>query len=392
MSPTHCLFFRGILLEILLLHGLYYPGAAAGDRALWTLLSIYAAGAAALFWRARGRPLSRASSPAWFLADILAVSAALASSRGVASDFYVAYFLVILASALVRRPAYSFLVGGLSCLIYGWLTVPSLEAAMAPASLLRLSLLLTTTLLSALVTESAAGAQRSMSEEYSRRIAWLERLSLAGRIAASALHELKTPLSTILLTAERARRRAPAVADSFRIIEEETERINLILKDFLDFTRPSELSLAPVELLELVSEAYKKISAGIDPEAITFSSSIPAGTGVLASRRHLEQVLLNLFDNAIEAMPLGGALKVSAARRGPWIELSIADTGMGITPEVRPRLEEPFASTRLGKGGHGLGLYVIRWIVEKHGGEFALESPGLRRGSTAVLRLRPIKS
>ncbi len=389
MSPTHCLIFRGILLEILLLHGLYHPGAAAGDRPLWGLLAAYAAAAAALFWRGRGRPSSRARSPAWFLADILAVSVVLASSRGVSSDFHVAYFLVILASALVRRPGYSFLVGGLSCLIYGWLTLPSLASALAPASLLRLSLLLTTTLLSALVTESAAIAQSAVTDEYSRRIAWLERLSTAGRIAASALHELKTPLSTILLTAERARERAPAVADSLKTIEEEAERIHLILNDFLDFTRPSELALAPVELGEMIGEIYKKISAGIDPEAIAFTNAVPAGTVVMASRRHLEQVLLNVFDNAIEAMPLGGALSVSAARKGPWVEVTVVDNGMGITPEVRPRLEEPFASTRLSKGGHGLGLHVVRWIVEKHGGEFTLESAGPRRGTTAVLRLRP---
>ncbi len=389
MSPTHCLFFRGILMEILLLHGLYYPGAESGDRALWALLWIYALGAAALFLRGRGRPQSRARSPAWFLADILVVSVALASSRGVSSDFYVAYFLVILASALVRRPAYSFLVGGLSCLIYGWLTLPSLEAALAPSSFLRLSLLLTTTLLSALVTESAAQSQQSLSEEYSRRIAWLERLSLAGRIAASALHELKTPLSTILLTAERARGLAPALADSFHAIETEAERIHLILKDFLDFTSPSELALAPVPLTEMVGESWKKISAGIDPEAIVFTNAVTPDAAVMASRRHLEQVFLNLFDNAIEAMPMGGALTVSAVGRGPWIEVAIVDSGMGISAETMPRLEEPFSSTRLGKGGHGLGLYVIRWIVEKHGGEFHLESPGPRLGTTAVLRLRP---
>lgn len=397
MSSTHFLFFRGVLFEILLLQALYQPETAAWSPWLWALLAGYASYALALFMQTRRQPSSRADSPWWFLGDITAITLVLQATQGVSSDFYVAYFLVILASALMQRAAYSFLVGGVCCLVYGSLTLPSWETALAPAHLLRLSLLLTTTFLSALVSEAAHKAQRSLREEYGERMAWLERLSLAGRIAAEVLHEVKTPLNTILIRAERARQLLkrpqpePQIGESLAAIEEEAERISLILADFLDFTRPAKLSLAPVALRSLVEKACEKITAGIDPGAIRFENRLDPGTMVLASERHLTQVFLNLFDNAIQAMPLGGTLTVSEAWKDGRVEIAVADAGMGIPAHLLERLREPFFTTRSQEGGHGLGLGVTRWIVEKHGGELRIHSPGPKQGTTIFLTL-PLKS
>ncbi|MBI5208524.1 MAG: HAMP domain-containing histidine kinase [Elusimicrobia bacterium] len=393
MNAHHFLLFRSVLLGILVLQTVYRPAASHAGPWLAVVLSGYAVASLVLFQRSRLGKLSQALASWTFLVDIAATTMVLGATHGASGDFYVAYFLVILSSCLSGKVGHSFIVGGVACLVYGALSLPSLDCAEATTFLLRLSLILATTFFAAAVVDGTRIVQESADDRYRERLTWLERLSMAGRIAASVLHELKTPLNTILLNAEAVRkdlggREGPREsADRLRLIEDEVERASAILSDFLDFTGESEFLLAPVPLRRLVEETYRKLSPGIATDVIEFRDELAEGDAVRGSERHLAQVFLNILDNAILAMPFGGRLEVRGSRRQGMLEVSVRDTGVGIAADMLPRIFEPFATTRARKGGHGLGLFVVRWIVQKHGGDVVFRSEGPMRGAEVLVTL-----
>jgi signal transduction histidine kinase len=113
---------------------------------------------------------------------------------------------------------------------------------------------------------------------------------------------------------------------------------------------------------------------------------------VLAGERHFHQVLAIVLINALDAMPFGGRLEVRAERRGPDARVTLTDTGVGIEPQVLARLFQPFATGRSESGGTGLGLNVARWIMHKHGGDVAIASAGIGKGTTVTLTLKMLDS
>jgi signal transduction histidine kinase len=109
---------------------------------------------------------------------------------------------------------------------------------------------------------------------------------------------------------------------------------------------------------------------------------------VLASERHFHQVLTIVMINALDAMPFGGRLDMNAERVGENAQVTLTDTGVGIDPPALKRLFEPFATGRSETGGTGLGLNVARWIMNKHGGDVSISSPGIGKGTTVTLLLK----
>lgn len=383
MNPKHALLFRSVLLETLLLQALYQPQIGDIQFWLWPLLGFYAVYAIAL-----------SPGPWLFLGDILVTTLALVATGGISSDFYIAYFLVILGSCLLQKPSYSFFVGGAACLVYGIMAWPTLTTGAASTHLLRLSLLMTMTFFSALVVDTTRRSLERKTEEHQGQLVWLERLSLAGRLVASVLHDLKTPINTILMNAENTREllgrpeQKVRAEEQLRIIEEESDRVAQILRDFLEFTSPTDLKLVPLTLRPLVEKAYAKIAAGFAPDTVFFHNRVSPDTRVMASERHLLQIFINLFDNAVNAMPLGGNLEVSETKNNGVVDIRVADSGKGISPETLARLFAPFETTQSQEGGHGLGLFAARWIAQRHGGAIRIESAGLKKGACAVLTLR----
>jgi signal transduction histidine kinase len=114
----------------------------------------------------------------------------------------------------------------------------------------------------------------------------------------------------------------------------------------------------------------------------------PPDLTVLASERHLQQVLSILLINSLDAMPFGGRLDIGAERADGGARVTIVDTGVGIDPQVLLRLFQPFATGRAESGGTGLGLNVARWIMNKHGGDVGIASAGIGKGTTVVLTLK----
>jgi signal transduction histidine kinase len=161
------------------------------------------------------------------------------------------------------------------------------------------------------------------------------------------------------------------------IVGEEADRLNRMVGDLLDYSRPVRPSLEPVPLRPLLDEALAAARGqiGAPAEAVRVEIRIAAEAAtVRADARLLRQALINLFLNAHQAMPRGGLLDVRATRcaqdGGDVAEIAIRDSGAGIPAEAREKIFQPFFTTKA--MGTGLGLAVVKRIIEGHGGAVAL--------------------
>jgi two-component system, NtrC family, sensor kinase len=225
-----------------------------------------------------------------------------------------------------------------------------------------------------------------------RELARSQRLALAGQMAASVAHQVGTPLNVISGYVQMLRGRqedGSPDAERLRTIQEQIARVTTIVQSLLDRTRRPELVLrpyAPGELLEGLAELVRPSLVGHGIElGLEVAPALPA---VGADRVQLEQALLNLVSNAVDAMPGGGRLSLAARPDGDDVALVVGDSGAGIPLEDLSRVFEPLYTTKPPGRGTGLGLPILREIVEAHGGTVRLESRA-GEGTTAVVRLPP---
>jgi signal transduction histidine kinase len=204
-----------------------------------------------------------------------------------------------------------------------------------------------------------------------------EQLKAVGQLAAGAAHELRNPLTAIKMLVqtilEEAAERGLPVED-LAIIEGELRRMERCLHTFLDFARPPKPERRPFDLACVVEKAFPLLETRARRQGVTLHFAPPNKPfEVEADPEQIQQVLVNLMLNALDAMPGGGRLDVelSSAKDG-HVVLRVQDTGPGISPEVMPRLFEPFVSTK--ETGLGLGLVVSRRIAEAHGGSLRAAS------------------
>ena len=200
-----------------------------------------------------------------------------------------------------------------------------------------------------------------------------ERLATAGRLAATIAHEINNPLEAVTNLIYLARSAPARQARRYlEMVEEELSRIAHITKMTLGFYRESG-TLVPVDLADLVAEALSLYQAKLHAKGIRVHNQVERAQPILGSRGELRQVLANLVANALDVLPAGGALDISAGEAGGNVQLQVSDNGPGIPPENLNRVFEPFFTTKA-ELGTGLGLWVSRQIVEKHGGTIAVES------------------
>jgi two-component system NtrC family sensor kinase len=225
-----------------------------------------------------------------------------------------------------------------------------------------------------------------------RELARGQRLALAGQMAASVAHQVGTPLNVISGYVQMLRARqedGSPDGERLRTIQEQIDRVTAIVQSLLDQTRRPELVLrryAPGELLEGLAELVRPSLEGHGIElGLEVAPALPA---VGADRVQLEQALLNLVSNAVDAMPEGGRLSLAARPDGDGVALVVTDSGAGIPPDDLARVFEPLYTTKPPGKGTGLGLPILREIVEAHGGTVRLESRA-GEATTAVVRLPP---
>jgi signal transduction histidine kinase len=387
MQARYLFLFRLVLVATLALY-VGHASEVRGGGVIWLCVGIYAAAAALLRWLGKRRRFTELSLLFSFLLDIAATSVILYLTEGFQSEFYVAYFLVILSTCFLEKLEFSFIVGMVACVVYSSFAFPGWDR-LEPLYFLRTSLLLVTAMFSTYVADRARRLERDAEERYAAELAWMKRLSTVGRAMAALLHEVKTPLSTILLGVQRAedlgRKRKPVVG-SLKSIAREARRTLGILSDYLDFVRPKELALKPLDLDKTLARSLDAVRLHVKNRGVSIEVGPAAPARVRGSERHLIQAFTNVMLNAVAAMPMGGVLRVDRTAKDGRVSVVFSDNGIGIPPEALTRLFEPFFTTK-GEAGNGLGLTIVRWIVEKHGGKLSVVSEGTGKGTTVAIEL-----
>ncbi len=234
-------------------------------------------------------------------------------------------------------------------------------------------------------------------DQMQARLSRVERLATLGQVAAGIAHEIRNPLvgigSTASLLLDDTEPADPRRAD-LEVILSETRRLDRIVNQIIDYARPRVLAPVLFALNDVIQEALKLLDAAIAGKKIQVTCALhPTLSQLQADRDQVKQVLLNVFQNAVEAMGEGGALTITAfeTRRDqdPGMALSVTDNGTGIAPHDLTRVFEPFFT--IGKRrGTGLGLAICRNIIDAHYGDIQLASqPGLRTTVRIWLPLRP---
>lgn len=216
-----------------------------------------------------------------------------------------------------------------------------------------------------------------------------ERLAAVGELAAGVAHELRNPLTSIKLLIQTAAQRQPQTAlagKQLQVVEQEVGRMENIIQGLLDFARPPKLRRVQYDLRTTVRRALNLIEGRAKHQYVTVVEQLPDRPAVVdGDPEQLHQILVNLFLNAIEAMPQGGSLTValeSNQENGNRCRVSVTDSGPGISPPVLDRIFEPFVTNK--EHGTGLGLAVSHRIAKEHGG---MLSAGNRAGGGAIFTL-----
>jgi PAS domain S-box-containing protein len=236
------------------------------------------------------------------------------------------------------------------------------------------------------------------SEQEARRRAEDANL-LKDEFLATISHELRTPLNSINGWAQLLRTgglNGEEVARALETIERSARSLNQIINDLLDVSRiitgKMRLDVGPVLLGSIINAAVDTVRPAADTKEIRLSVLIDSSAEVVSGDAgRLRQVVWNLLSNAIKFAPLGGWVQVRLERLNSYVEITVADNGQGIKPEFLPyvfdrfRQEEGGASRR--QGGLGLGLAIVRHLVELHGGTVRAESAGTGQGASFTVAL-----
>jgi signal transduction histidine kinase len=225
-------------------------------------------------------------------------------------------------------------------------------------------------------------------KDKARQVMQSEKLAAIGEMAASFVHEIRNPLGIILGSVETLHKRVPEAVrlEMLNFIREESERINDMLTNFLDFAKPKTPAFRETDLREVLERTIELISGAAREQKVEIVPQFPRTRAPFyADPDQIREALVNLELNALEAMPDGGSLKISLAHNpGEGALIRVSDTGAGIPPGAESKIFDPFYTTK--EGGTGLGLAIVYRVVKNHGGEISVERND-GRGTTFTISL-----
>ena len=239
-----------------------------------------------------------------------------------------------------------------------------------------------------------AAAERDIAEDMQRRA----ELASRGKDEFLAMlgHELRNPLAPIVTTLELMSLRAPGQLERERkTIERQVRHLGRLVEDLLDVARITrgkiELQRSPTELADVVGKAVEMTGRSFADRGQALHVDIAPGLVVECDADRLAQVVTNLLNNATKYTERGGEIRVTGAREHHQAVLRVRDNGIGISPEMLPRVFDVFVQERQAldraQGGLGLGLAIVKSLVELHGGTVAAASDGLGHGTELTVRL-----
>lgn len=378
------------------------------------LLAAYAASNIALTWATRkGFSIQNWTMPV-FLIDIGLVGLALYNSVGPDTDFYLMCFLIIYVSTLGRRVRDAFPVAVIACLLYGLLMLhrnPDTDL-LDPHVLLRFPFLLIFAMFTSYLSQKTEEGrvriaqmqevQRLLAEELRRAMVELrdkqamlmqaEKLSAMGNMAGALAHEIRNPLSVISGYIDDILENMPPQDTLIKVLEavrRSSVRCQDLMNNLLHFARrpkESEVFL----LKDALEETMTLVRVGAKMSQVQCLLDVRANPTMSARRSEMQQIFINLMNNAVDAMPKGGTLTVIVEEEfsggKKWAKISVQDSGTGIPDDVRKRIFEPFFTTKPVGKGTGLGLSIVQDIIRNAQGLLEVQSE-LHKGTTFVVRL-----
>jgi signal transduction histidine kinase len=234
----------------------------------------------------------------------------------------------------------------------------------------------------------------SAFQEMRKRLERSEKLSAMAIVAGKVAHEIRTPLNSIFLNndllQERVEKMRGAQGQRLRryiaILQEEVERLNEVVRSYLSLSRLAGGDREAMVIETFLGDFIEEVREEYHRHRISIATAFRARQReVSLNRRQFRRVMLNLFSNCRDAIKNGGVITVSTEDTADSFRITVSDTGEGIPPESLSRLTTPFTSLK--SNGSGLGLYLVREIVERHGGRINIQS--LQGEGTSVIITLP---
>jgi two-component system, NtrC family, sensor histidine kinase HydH len=232
------------------------------------------------------------------------------------------------------------------------------------------------------IIEQRAEERLRLKEQLSRA----ERMSAMGEMAAGISHEIRNPLGIIRSSAELLKKKVAKIDPSNAlpdIIVEEASRLNGIITDFINFARPRSPKLSPCRLDDVIEKTLTFLAPQIEERGYTiekaYQNPLPE---IMGDAPMLHQSLLNLFINAMQAMPDGGSIRINLHAEGGLARIEIEDTGYGIPADLSEKIWDPFFTTK--DKGTGLGLGIVKNIIEAHGGSIRIVNRKTQGASVTI--------